>query len=115
MTGDEIRLDVLLSRIAGEVGSLRDTALTAEATVFDVISGTVGPGGASSTLQELDRLSQTLGDLSQILSALSTSCPADGTVEAAKVMASAKLVSLTHRLLCVAQTSPANVPDVELF
>ncbi len=116
MNGSEIAIAELLSRVAAELMGLRDLAILAEDQICEIVmSDDVARPGGSAALQELDRLTQTIGCLATATERLSRACPPDAAIGREEIASSLKLVSLSHRLLMGQEIAGGGATEIELF
>ncbi len=100
MTHPKLKVALLLERVAEEVSLLAETSDDLQITVSEILSNTetaIGSHGVF-TLQEIDRVSQTLKALSRVMLKLSET-ETDSSLYENEVRTSARLDSLADRLV----------------
>ena len=110
-----IELRVVLSRIASELAGMRDIATSAEQTVTDLLMEGEARCNDTTPIQELDRLAQSLGCLSQVVLTLSERCPQAAALDRDVLADRMKLVSISQRLLFDAFEPQHDPGDIDLF
>ncbi len=111
MTHSKIKVALLLARVAEEVSQLAETSDDLQITVSELLSTSAGSSIGSHgilTLQEIDRISQTLKGLSGLMQTLSQT-ETDNSISETEVRVSSKLDSLADRLLGI--VAEANETD----
>jgi hypothetical protein len=104
-------LEPTLRRLARELAAAQDMALGLQVTVAGLIAGRgEAPFDALSRLQDLDRLAQTLGDLSTFTDAVAGATPEGWKVDARAAAGTLNLRDLAARL---AASPTAADPDSE--
>lgn len=96
-TPDTIDAQVLLQRVAHEIGQLTRITDRLQVATYDLAKA-AGPEHIS-TFQDLDRLHQSLGHLSDFIGSLATALPQVCHVDAKRHVEGIKLVRLGNALL----------------
>ncbi|MEM9170310.1 MAG: hypothetical protein AAGC56_11725 [Pseudomonadota bacterium] len=94
---EAVRVTTLFERLSAELEQAAQTAGDTQRDVGDVLSS-CGTCTAPARLQELDRLTQTLGALADFLAALAAREAARGDVSIAEAARSVPLRALADRL-----------------
>jgi len=96
---DRLPCATFLARLAREIGALEQVTLGVETALdeFDPVVASALPV-PSATLQELDRVRQTLGSLATLLDAISGDVPADCDLNVERLLRRLPLKSLADRL-----------------
>lgn len=101
---DTLPVEPMLQAVSTELASAREVALELQGTVSELVTRIGGPSGGADVLelllrlQELDRLTQTLEDLSRFTASLARSGATGGGFDAVTAAGGLQLRDLADRL-----------------